>query len=295
MARGNLGSSAKAGGAVFSFTVPLVLAKPDPEDPPPPPSPPPQITKPFLLIASASALVAESLGEAAVRSGAARGFTAISLPTDRHTVATALAAAPPPPGDAMVICNVAIVDLAGPPTIHGGSLDVDAQLSPHWWTYGRPYSDMFLSLHVPVVAIVPLSQSTALPPGVRAGFSFPASYTKLRHAVTQALGQYYPNSESESSRLSPSSSQWASPPPQSLPPIRGNLRAHRQPRVLYADDNGINRRIMEMMLHQVGCPVTLVGGGAEGVARATTEPFDLIITDIQMPEVDGFELTRRIR
>mmetsp|Transcript_61011 Transcript_61011/g.144173 ORF Transcript_61011/g.144173 Transcript_61011/m.144173 type:complete len:268 (+) Transcript_61011:623-1426(+) len=195
----------------------------------------------------------------------------------------------------MVICNVAIVDLAGPPTIHGGSLDVDAQLSPHWWTYGRPYSDMFLSLHVPVVAIVPLSQSTALPPGVRAGFSFPASYTKLRHAVTQALGQYYPNSESESSRLSPSSSQWASPPPQSLPPIRGNLRAHRQPRVLYADDNGINRRIMEMMLHQVGCPVTLVGGGAEGVARATTEPFDLIITDIQMPEVDGFELTRRIR
>jgi len=141
---------------VFSFTVPLVLAKPDPEDPPPPPSPPPQITKPFLLIASASALVAESLGEAAVRSGAARGFTAISLPTDRNTVATALAAAPPPPGDAMVMCNVAIVDLAGPPTIHGGSLELDAQLSPDWWMYGKPYSEMFQSLHVPVVAIVPL-------------------------------------------------------------------------------------------------------------------------------------------
>ncbi len=66
-------------------------------------------------------------------------------------------------------------------------------------------------------------------------------------------------------------------------------------RVLVVEDHEINRLVAREMLIRLDCDVVLAEGGEDGVAAAAAESFDLILMDCQMPVVDGFEATRRIR
>ena len=66
-------------------------------------------------------------------------------------------------------------------------------------------------------------------------------------------------------------------------------------RVLVAEDNATNQKLVSAMLDQKGHTVTLVGNGKLAVERAAQEPFDLILMDVQMPEMSGIEATIVIR
>jgi len=66
-------------------------------------------------------------------------------------------------------------------------------------------------------------------------------------------------------------------------------------RVLVADDNTLNRALMEAMLAEFGCAVTQVENGEEASSLAAIEAFDLIIMDLRMPVLDGDGATKRIR
>ncbi|ARM31299.1 response regulator [Prosthecochloris sp. HL-130-GSB] len=66
-------------------------------------------------------------------------------------------------------------------------------------------------------------------------------------------------------------------------------------RILLVDDSALNRSLLAMVLTNTGLyPATAVNG-QEGWEMLNQEPFDLLITDIHMPAMDGLELTRRLR
>ncbi|MEA2039394.1 MAG: response regulator [Thermodesulfobacteriota bacterium] len=66
-------------------------------------------------------------------------------------------------------------------------------------------------------------------------------------------------------------------------------------RILLAEDNVVNQRLAVKVLTKRGYHVVVAGNGKEAVAAFEREPFDAILMDVQMPEMDGFEATAVIR
>jgi CheY-like chemotaxis protein len=66
-------------------------------------------------------------------------------------------------------------------------------------------------------------------------------------------------------------------------------------RILVIEDNPANLDLMTYLLHASGYDVSYATDGLSGWERARKEDFDLVLTDILMPELDGYELARRFR
>jgi hypothetical protein len=65
--------------------------------------------------------------------------------------------------------------------------------------------------------------------------------------------------------------------------------------VLVVDDNVINLKVARSLAEKAGYQVTTATNGLEAIAAVEREPFDVVLMDCHMPELDGFEATRRIR
>ena len=66
-------------------------------------------------------------------------------------------------------------------------------------------------------------------------------------------------------------------------------------RVLLVEDNETNRRLIASMLLGIDADLTAAENGLEGVEAFTREPFDVVLMDLQMPVMDGYTATRKIR
>jgi two-component system sensor histidine kinase/response regulator len=65
--------------------------------------------------------------------------------------------------------------------------------------------------------------------------------------------------------------------------------------ILLVEDNLINQKLAARLLEKAGHVVTIAANGKDAVDQVAARPFDLVLMDVQMPEMDGYEATQAIR
>jgi PAS domain S-box-containing protein len=111
--------------------------------------------------------------------------------------------------------------------------------------------------------------------GLAAYLTKPIKQTDLYRAILAALG----------------SPLAGTPAPAAPAPSRPG----RSLRLLLAEDNLVNQKLAVRLLEKQGHRVVVAANGTEAVRTVSREPFDLVLMDVQMPEMDGFEATAAIR
>jgi signal transduction histidine kinase/DNA-binding response OmpR family regulator/HPt (histidine-containing phosphotransfer) domain-containing protein len=114
--------------------------------------------------------------------------------------------------------------------------------------------------------------------GVAAHLTKPIKQADLLEAICRTLDQDTRTIMAHSERTVPADA----------PPLR-------RMKVLVAEDNIVNRRVAQGLLGKRGHLVTVVDDGRQAVDASAAEAFDVVLMDVQMPEMDGFEATAAIR
>jgi CheY-like chemotaxis protein len=154
---------------------------------------------------------------------------------------------------------------------------------------------------VPAVLLTSRTRAEGLADAERLGFATCLVKPQRRPQLAQALiatMQAVAAGRTSPTPLSPQAAMARTVPPPPAPASEAGRPLSPSPgglRVLVAEDNEVNQKVVSRMLERLGHQVTVAVNGRDALDRARAASFDVILMDCQMPEMDGWEATARIR
>jgi PAS domain S-box-containing protein len=133
---------------------------------------------------------------------------------------------------------------------------------------------------IPVVILSSVGASDRGDPSIVASLTKPVKPSSLHDALAEAFGA------APAARPAASSATDAD---------GANLGTEHPLRILLAEDNAMNRRLALILLERMGYTADVATNGREAVEAVDRAAYDVVLMDIQMPEVDGMEAARQIR
>ena len=152
-------------------------------------------------------------------------------------------------------------------------LELAAAIHARPWEHGDPPALVMLSSHGERLHGEALAQH-----GLAASQLKPIHPGALHDSLSEILGR----------RADIAPPSVPEPPAGGTDPLEGL-------RVLVAEDNAVNQKVVRLQLRKLGLEADFVGNGLEAIAALERVPYNLVLMDACMPELDGLEATRRIR